>query len=124
MSETAPSSAPWPTELRLRDAGRTLAVSYDDGKSYTLSAEYLRVSSPSAEVRGHSEAERQTVPGKRNVAIRDLVPTGNYAVRIVFDDGHQTGIYTWSYLRELGVDEAAIWGRYLAELEAKGLTRG
>ena len=118
------TSPAWPTELRLRESGRVLVVTFDDGKSFSLSAEYLRVSSPSAEVRGHSEAQRQTVPGKRNVAVRDLVPTGNYAVRIVFDDGHQTGIFTWTYLRELGQDEPRIWAAYLAELAAKGLSRG
>jgi len=88
-----------------------------------LSAEYLRVESPSAEVRGHSESERKTVSGKSNVAIRDVVPTGNYAARLVFDDGHETGIYTWSYLRELGVEREARWTVYLAELGKKGLRR-
>jgi DUF971 family protein len=114
----------WPSELRLRSGGRALAVTFDDGRQFDLSAEYLRVQSPSAEVRGHSPAERQTVPGKRNVGIKELVPTGNYAIRIVFDDGHQTGIYSWAYLRELGEEEPQKWAAYLAELDAKKLTRG
>jgi DUF971 family protein len=114
----------WPSELRLRSGGKSLAVSFDDGTTFDLTAEYLRVQSPSAEVRGHSPAERQTVPGKRNVAIKELIPTGNYAIRIVFDDGHQTGIYSWAYLRELGQEEPQKWAAYLAELDAKKLTRG
>lgn len=113
----------WPTEVRLRDQGRTLAVAYDDGRTFSLAAEYLRVSSPSAEVRGHSEAERKTVPGKIGVAIRDLLPVGNYAVRPVFDDGHETGIFTWQYLYELGDTHPEKWAAYLAELAGKGLTR-
>ncbi len=125
-TETLPTAAApaWPTEIRVRKGGQVLAVTFDDGKAYELSAEYLRIASPSAEVRGHTPAEKQTVPGKRNVAIRELVPTGNYAVRIVFDDTHQTGIYTWAYLHELGAEEPRIWGAYLAELAAKSLSRG
>lgn len=114
---------PWPTEVRLRDRGRTLAVAYDDGRTFSLAAEYLRVSSPSAEVRGHSEAERKTVGGKINVTIRDLLPVGNYAVRPVFDDGHETGIFTWQYLYELGAEHSEKWTAYLSELKTKGLRR-
>lgn len=120
MSDPA---SPWPLELRSMQGGRLLRVSFDDGSSFDLSAEYLRVESPSAEVRGHSESERKTVSGKSNVAIRDVVPTGNYAARLVFDDGHETGIYTWAYLRELGVEREARWTVYLAELGKKGLRR-
>ena len=113
----------WPTELRLRGQGRTLTITFDDGKSFDLSAEYLRVESPSAEVQGHSPSERTTVPGKQNVAIREIQPTGNYAVRLIFDDGHSTGIYSWTWLRELGEQHAQKWRDYLASLAAKGLSR-
>lgn len=118
---TAPE--PWPTELRLDRDKRTLIVTFDSGESYTLAAELLRVMSPSAEVQGHTPEQRVTVPGKRNVMIREVVPVGNYAVQIVFDDGHSTGFYRWSYLADLGRNEARYWQDYEAELEAKGLSR-
>ena len=117
------SNEPWPTEIRLKEKGRTLAVSFDAGGSFELSAEYLRVMSPSAEVQGHSAAERKTVGGKHNVAIMQVEPVGNYAVRLVFDDMHSTGIYSWRYLHELGGEHDSRWTEYLAELEAKGLKR-
>jgi DUF971 family protein len=113
----------WPTELRLRKDRRHLAVSFDNGESFELSAEYLRVRSPSAEVQGHAPTERKTVPGKKNVAILEVQPVGNYAVRLVFDDLHSTGIYSWPYLRELGQRHEAYWREYLDELAAKGLSR-
>jgi DUF971 family protein len=109
--------------LRLTDKGRLLRVSFDDGAVFDLSAEMLRVMSPSAEVQGHSAAERKLVSGKSKVAILEIIPTGNYAVRLVFDDMHQTGIYTWTYLHELGANAARRWADYLSELEAKGLSR-
>ena len=112
----------WPTELRLKDRGRVLAIAFEDA-SFELSAEYLRATSPSAEVQGHSAAERRTVGGKRNVAISAIQPVGNYAVRLVFDDAHDTGLYTWSYLHELGTQQADKWEGYLAELARKGLSR-
>ena len=114
---------PWPTEIRLKDAGRRLAVSFDGDSSFEFSAEYLRVMSPSAEVQGHSAAERRTVGGKQNVAIIEVEPVGNYAVRLAFDDMHSTGIYSWRYLYELGRDHEIRWAEYLDELEAKGLAR-
>jgi DUF971 family protein len=117
------TNEPWPTEIRLKEKGRTLAVSFDTGSPFELAAEYLRVMSPSAEVQGHSAAERKTVGGKRNVAIMQVEPVGNYAVRLVFDDMHSTGIYSWRYLYELGSEYETKWGAYLADLEAKGLTR-
>jgi len=117
------SSTPWPTELRLHKDGKTLTVAFDNGESFDLSAEYLRVRSPSAEVQGHSPAERKTVAGKKNVAILEVQPVGNYAVRLVFDDLHSTGIYSWDYLRELGLEREANWQDYLDELAAKGLSR-
>jgi DUF971 family protein len=113
----------WPTELRLRKDRRHLAVSFDNGEGFELDAEYLRVRSPSAEVQGHSPAERKTVAGKKNVAITEVQPVGNYAVRLVFDDLHSTGIYSWPYLRELGQRREAYWQEYLDELAAKGLSR-
>src|ERR1700754_815101 len=91
----------WPTELRLQKDRKTLTVSSENGQSFDLAAEYLRVKSPSAEVQGHSPAERITVPGKKNVEILDVLPVGNYAVRLMFDDLHSTGIYGWDYLLEL-----------------------
>ncbi len=114
---------PWPEELRVSRDRRTLTVTFDDGRSYALPAEYLRVTSPSAEVQGHSPSERKTVPGKMNVEIIGVEPVGNYAAKIVFDDMHSTGIYGWDYLRGLGENQAERWGNYLAELDAKGLSR-
>ena len=113
----------WPTELRLRKDRRNLAVRFDNGESFELAAEYLRVKSPSAEVQGHSPDERKTVAGKKDVAILEVQPVGNYAVRLVFDDLHSTGIYSWTYLRELGQRHDAYWQDYLDELSAKGLAR-
>jgi DUF971 family protein len=114
---------PWPTELRLAKDKRALTVSFDSGESFVLDAEYLRVTSPSAEVQGHSPDERKTVPGKRNVAILEVNPVGNYAVRLVFDDLHSTGIYSWEYLLELGRERERKWQDYLDELAGKGLSR-
>ena len=113
----------WPTELRLAKDRKVLSVAFDNGDNFALPAEYLRVKSPSAEVQGHSPDERKTVPGKRNVMILEVNPVGNYAVRLVFDDMHSTGIYSWDYLRELGRDRAANWQEYLDELREKGLER-
>ena len=113
----------WPSELRLHKDRRTLAVTFEDGERFDLPAEYLRVKSPSAEVQGHSAEERKTVPGKRDVAIIDVLPIGNYAVRLVFDDLHDTGIYGWSYLQELGRNYARYWQDYLDELASKNLSR-
>jgi DUF971 family protein len=114
---------PWPTELRLDKERRVLTVTFDDGKSFALPAELLRVLSPSAEVQGHSAEQRVTVAGKKSVGIDRLEPVGNYAVRIVFDDGHDTGLYVWAYLRELGENQHARWQSYLNDLGAKGLSR-
>ena len=117
-------SKPWPAELRLYKDRKTLAVTFDDGESFELPAEYLRVRSPSAEVQGHSAAERRVVAGKSDVQILELHPTGNYAVRIVFDDTHSTGIFSWDYLFELGRNREKYWREYLDELAAKKLSRG
>ena len=113
----------WPTELKLDKDKRVLAVSFDDGAKFDLPAELLRVLSPSAEVQGHSPEQRVTVPGKKNVRIVQLEPVGTYAVRITFDDGHNTGLYMWGYLRELGEHKEARFRDYLNELAEKGLSR-
>ncbi len=120
---TAPKAAAWPTEIRLQKDRKALVISFDDGSRYTLSAEYLRVKSPSAEVQGHSPEERKTVPGKRNVEILEVEPVGNYAVRLVFDDMHSTGLYSWEHLLDLARNERTYWQSYLDELAAKGLSR-
>ena len=113
----------WPVEIRLLRDRRALQVSFDDGQIFNLSAELLRVTSPSAEVQGHSEAERKTVGGKRNVTILSVDSVGNYAVRIGFDDMHSTGIYSWAFLRDLGLNAERRFQEYLDDLQAKGLDR-
>ncbi len=123
MTTASPTVAPWPTELRLSDGGRLLAVAFDDGTRHELSAEYLRVESPSAEVQGHAPSQRQTQFGKRNVTITQIQPTGNYAVRLLFSDGHSTGIYSFAWIHDLAVKKEAKWAAYEAELAAKGLSR-
>jgi len=112
-----------PKELRVSKDRHTLTVTFPDHSPMGLPAEMLRVLSPSAEVQGHSPEQRVTVPGKRNVGIARLEPVGNYAVRIVFDDGHETGIFTWAYLHTLGHEGAGRWQGYLDELAAKNLSR-
>jgi len=114
---------PWPLELRLGHDKATLKVEFDSGESFALAAEYLRVESPSAEVQGHSADQKQIVAGKRGVKIEAIEPVGNYAVRVRFDDGHDTGLYSWDYLHELGRDHAARWSAYLAALKARKLER-
>ena len=113
----------WPVEIRLLKDRRTLQVSFDDGMVFNLSAELLRVTSPSAEVQGHSEAERKTVGGKRNVTILSVDSVGNYAVRLGFDDMQSTGIYSWAFLRDLGSNAERRFQEYLDDLQAKGLDR-
>ena len=114
---------PWPEELRLAVGGAELHVSFDSCEKLVLDAEYLRVESPSAEVKGHGPGQEQLVWGKRNVKIRKLEPVGSYAVRIIFDDGHSTGLFTWPYLLKLGRDRAEIWQAYLDKLAAAGFSR-
>lgn len=111
------------TDLRLNRAERMLHVTFDDGAEFALSAEYLRVESPSAEVQGHGPDQKQTVPGKRDVAIIAIEPVGNYAVRLVFDDLHDTGIYSWDYLNELGREQHRRWSAYVEALRNRGLSR-
>lgn len=114
---------PWPTELRLRKAGHSLVISFDTGETFELPAELLRVRSPSAEVQGHSPAERTIVAGKRDVAIIEVHPVGNYAVRLVFDDLHGSGIFTWEYFHDCSRNLDRYWRDYLDELSAHGLSR-
>lgn len=113
----------WPTEIRLSKDRRTLHVSFDDGASHALAAELLRVESPSAEVQGHGPTQKKTVPGKREVEILKVEPVGHYAVKLTFDDMHDTGIFGWDYLRELGETGDAKFQAYLDALEAQGLSR-
>jgi DUF971 family protein len=112
-----------PTDIRLRRRSRLLTVSYADGASFDLPFEYLRVYSPSAEVRGHSPGQEVLQTGKEDVQITAVQPVGHYAVRLVFDDGHDTGLYRWGYLRELGENQPKLWQDYLDRLEAAGYPR-
>jgi DUF971 family protein len=116
-------SGPWPVELRLKRAAKRLDIEFDDGKEFSLPAEYLRVESPSAEVQGHGPGEKIIVAERAHVGIIDLEPVGNYAVRIKFDDLHDTGIYSWDYFYQLGVEYDKRWQAYLAALAARGLSR-
>jgi DUF971 family protein len=121
---SAPKIVPaWPVEIRLVKDRRALNVAFDDGQTFNLAAELLRVTSPSAEVQGHSESQRKTVGGKRNVTILSVDPVGNYAVRIGFDDMHSSGIYSWAFLRDLGLNAERRFQDYLDDLSAKGLDR-
>ncbi len=117
------TSAPWPAELRVfKEEGR-LEIDFSDGRSCALSAEYLRVESPSAEVQGHGPSQKKIVAGKRHVKIDAVEPVGHYAIRIVFDDRHDSGIYSWAYLRELSETHAERWAAYQAALLQRGLSR-
>lgn len=117
------TDTPWPTELRVSPDRKILTVTFDNGESHALAAEYLRVMAPSADVQGHTPAQKQTVAGKANVFITGVEPVGNYAVRLLFDDLHSSGIYVWDYFLKLGRERERIWTDYLAELAEKGLTR-
>jgi DUF971 family protein len=117
-----PGTRHWPTEIRLKQAERMLEIDFDNGVTFRLPAELLRVESPSAEVQGHG-AGKQLVAGRARVGIIELEPVGNYAVRIKFDDLHDTGIYSWSYLYELGERQEELWAAYLAALAERGLSR-
>ena len=117
------STRHWPTELRLKQAEKRLEVAFDDGRTFVFPAEFLRVESPSAEVQGHGPGEKTIVAGRRHVGILALEPVGNYAVRIRFDDLHDTGIYSWELLHELGRDRTKRWHAYLDALKAQNLSR-
>jgi DUF971 family protein len=112
-----------PTEIRLDRATRVLHVSFEDGTEYALPAEYLRVESPSAEVQGHHPGQKQTVAGRRHVGIIGIEPVGHYAVRLIFDDLHDTGIFSWDYLAALGREQDRRWAEYLDALASRGLSR-
>ena len=116
-------AAPRPTEVRVRRAEKILNIAFDDGTSCDLPAELLRVESPSAEVQGHGPGQKTLVAGRRHVGIAAVEPVGNYAIRIVFDDLHDTGIYSWRYLHGLCGQQETLWRQYLAALEAAGLSR-
>lgn len=116
-------ASPWPTELKFSSAERVLTISFEDGTSFELPAEYLRVESPSAEVQGHGASQKQTVAGKRNVSVTGIEPVGRYAARIVFDDGHDTGLFSWTYLQQLGREQTMRWAEYERRLAAARLTR-
>ncbi|HXZ92564.1 MAG TPA: DUF971 domain-containing protein [Burkholderiales bacterium] len=117
------SDATVPSEIRLHRKSRVLELTYSDGSSFRLPFEFLRVYSPSAEVRGHGPGQEVLQTGKREVEINALEPVGSYAVQPVFSDGHSTGIYSWEYLYELGVNQERLWADYLGRLEAAGATR-
>jgi DUF971 family protein len=122
MAQSQPNT-PVPTEIKLHQASRRLEISFSDGHTFQLSCEFLRVHSPSAEVRGHGPGQEVLQIGKRDVQITAIEPVGTYAVKLVFSDGHDTGLYTWEYLYELGRDYDALWGRYLKRLEDAGASR-
>jgi DUF971 family protein len=113
----------WPTALRVQDKGAKLSITFDSGETHELSAEYLRVESPSAEVKGHGPGQEQLVWGKRRVTITKAEPIGTYAVRLIFSDGHSTGLFTWNYLAKLGREHAEIWKAYEAKLITEGKSR-
>jgi DUF971 family protein len=123
MTERAEAAAPWPTELRVDRAEKHLTVTFDNGERFVLPAELLRVESPSAEVQGHGPSQKTIVAGRRHIGIMALEPVGNYAVRIRFDDLHDTGMYSWRYLYHLGKNQDKLWADYLAALEQRGLSR-
>lgn len=112
-----------PTGITLHRASHVLEIAFDDGRTFRLPCEYLRVNSPSAEVQGHAPSQRVLQHGKRNVNIDAIVPVGHYGVLLKFDDGHETGIYSWTVLHELGINQDANWQAYLDALDAAGLGR-
>lgn len=112
-----------PTEITLHQKSRTLEVAFDDGARYSLPFEFLRVYSPSAEVRGHGPGQETLQAGKKNVNLTEVLPVGSYALKLVFDDGHDSGLYTWEYLHEIGVNQEAMWQEYLQRMEAAGESR-
>jgi DUF971 family protein len=116
-------SAPWPTEIRLKSKEKALEIDFDDGARFRFPAEFLRVESPSAEVQGHVPGQKQIVPGRRHVGIMGVEPVGHYAIRIRFDDLHDSGIYSWAYLYELGRRQDELWAAYLKALSDRGLSR-
>lgn len=123
MADDKYSTKAWPTEIRLQKEEKILEIDFDDGAKFRLPAELLRVESPSAEVQGHGPGQKVIVAGRRHVGIMEVQPVGNYAIRIVFDDLHDTGLYTWRYLYELGMTQDEKWQAYLDALKDRGLSR-
>ncbi|MCK6450453.1 MAG: DUF971 domain-containing protein [Alphaproteobacteria bacterium] len=123
MTEARFDTRHYPVEIRYTRDKKQLEIDWDDGRTMIYPAEFLRVESPSAEVQGHGPGQHVIVPGRMHVGIMEIVPVGNYAVRLKFDDLHDTGIYSWQYLREIGENHDRIWAEYLAKLEEKGLSR-
>lgn len=116
-------SEPWPTELRVANGGHSLSIQFDSGENFNITAELLRVESPSAEVKGHGPGQEQLVVGKSLVSITKLEPIGTYAVRIIFSDGHSTGLFTWGYLAKLGREQGSLWQSYLEKIQQAGQSR-
>jgi DUF971 family protein len=116
-------ASPWPQELRLQRGGSRLQLTFDSGEIFVLSAEFLRTHSPSAEVKGHAPGEEKLVLGKQDVRIVDIEPVGNYAARLIFDDGHATGLYSWDYLLKLGRERDRFWEQYLSRVAQAGSPR-
>ena len=114
---------PWPLEINVCENGKILELSFDNNDKFLISAELLRVESPSAEVKGHGPNEKKVIPGKQAVVIVAVEQVGNYAVKLRFDDGHDTGIYSWKYLYHLGSQKEEVWSKYLEKLSSKGLSR-
>jgi DUF971 family protein len=123
VTAAGPEAHPWPVELRVNRAEKRLTVAFDNGERFELPAELLRVESPSAEVQGHGPSQKTILAGRRHVGIMELEPVGNYAVRIRFDDLHDTGMYSWRYLYHLGKNQDRLWSDYLKALEQRGLSR-
>ena len=117
------SNGPWPTDIKVRRAEKTLDIVFNDGTAFSLPAEYLRVESPSAEVQGHGPGQKVLVAGRRHVGIAEVEAVGNYAIRIIFDDLHYTGIFLWRYLHQLGAEQQMRWPEFVTALEAAGLSR-
>ncbi|OIP18497.1 MAG: 1-(5-phosphoribosyl)-5-((5-phosphoribosylamino)methylideneamino)imidazole-4-carboxamide isomerase [Betaproteobacteria bacterium CG2_30_59_46] len=117
------SKTPMPTEIKLHQKSRLLEIAFSDGQRFELPCEFLRVYSPSAEVRGHGPGQEVLQVGKKNVEITDVQPVGSYAVQLVFSDGHDSGLYSWDYLHDLGVNQEALWKKYLERMNEAGASR-
>lgn len=117
------NKTPMPTEIKLHQKSRMLEIAFSDGQRFDLPCEFLRVYSPSAEVRGHGPGQEVLQVGKKNVEITDVQPVGNYAIQLVFSDGHDSGLYSWDYLHDLGVNQEALWTQYLERMNEAGASR-
>ena len=117
------SDTRWPTQVHLKSDGKNLEITFDDGLELSFTSEFLRVMSPSAEVQGHTPDQRKVIAGKKETAIIGIDPVGNYAVKLTFDDLHDTGIFTWAFFQEMNEKKEFLWSRYLSELKERGLSR-